>query len=140
MSPRSASCHFQLDEEANLSHSNVCVVQTEPSITRVLLVDVECLLCARAAGVLTSDRWPPTTSVEFRRAGSSTTEIIADWWHLRCSVCGGNTVANEITAQRVRTEDPVEWPQYARRGRPPAWLVNQRRAELLAMTTAHEDT
>jgi hypothetical protein len=102
----------------------------------VFVADIECLLCARAIGVVIADHWPPDAAVQFQPAGSSATTTI-DSRRLRCTSCGGNTVACEIVRRRMRKEGPIDWrSEQPRRGRPPKWLVDERRAELAALHEA----
>ncbi len=48
---------------------------------------------------------------------------------LRCSQCGGQPVLDSIDTHRLEPQLPR---QHVRRGRPPRWLVEQRRLERIA--------
>lgn len=75
------------------------------------LTDLVCTLCSRAVGTVGFDR--PMASI----------------WvapQLRCSHCGGQFMAGETVRKVVYTSVPLEQP---RRGRPPRWLVEQRRVD-----------
>jgi hypothetical protein len=95
--------------------------------TRVT-IELVCLLCSREIGVLESDAWPPYGTVLLRQTGVANRPI-ADWRRLRCATCGGAAMPDEITHRIVRIEAPIDWlAERPRRGRPPARLVEQRRA------------
>ena len=66
---------------------------------RHVVAEVTCLLCARLVGTVIADRWPPGGPVRFQPAGASSAHILAAWWRLRCSVCGGNTAASEFLSR-----------------------------------------
>jgi hypothetical protein len=54
---------------------------------------------------------------------------VSDWRRLRCASCGGNSYPEEVRTARVYP--PVRWDDddRPRRGRPPKWLVEARKAE-----------
>lgn len=96
-----------------------------PSSQQVIVADIECLLCARPIGTAKADHWPPSGPVLFRAVGSSTFSSVPTW-SLRCAICGGNTVATELTIRRVRIEPPFDWlAERPRRGRPPTSLAQR---------------
>jgi hypothetical protein len=100
---------------------------TSPPIT-LFLVDLECLQCGRLAGTFKSRNWPSRGTVEFHPAGQRHSVAVTNWSQLRCDVCGGNVYADEVKTTRLYPQlsrDDLDLP---RRGRPPAWLVAQRRA------------
>jgi hypothetical protein len=101
-----------------------------PSASRpvvVFHVELACLLCGRALGALQIRRWPSRGPATFRPIGPSPACQLADWCRLRCLVCGGNIFPDEVEA--VRVYPPVQWEdERPRRGRPPKWLSEQRRA------------
>ena len=90
--------------------------------------DLRCLLCARVLGSVEADHTRPAAPVLFRPAGQARGHHIADWRLLRCE-CGGNTYPDELTT--VRVYPPVRWDddEHPRRGRPPKWLAEARKAE-----------
>jgi hypothetical protein len=60
---------------------------------------------------------------------------IADWRALRCSRCGGALYTETVEAV-IRHEDPDDSQREApRRGRPPKWLVEERRRQREAADT-----
>ncbi len=100
-----------------------------PVIMKVAIAEITCLLCARTMGTATSECWPPRGLVWFQAAGSRTVCRIAAWWRLGCPDCGGNSAVSDLVVRTVRLAPPVDWRgERPRRGRPPAWLVAQRRA------------
>ena len=110
------------------------------TIRRVMVAEITCLLCARTIGTATADTWPPASPVLFQPIGSRTVRVVAAWWRVRCPDCGGNTVVSELVARTVRCESPADWSaERPRRGRPPNWLVAQRRAAT-ALDEAFADT
>jgi DNA-directed RNA polymerase subunit RPC12/RpoP len=75
------------------------------------LVELVCTLCSRQVGTAVVDQ--PQAPIRVPR-------------QLRCSHCGGQPVAGEAVRQVVYPSVPRE---PARRGRPPRWLLDQRRLE-----------
>jgi hypothetical protein len=97
---------------------------------RVFVAEITCLLCGREAGTAMADRWPPTGPILFQPPDAQTPTVVRAWWRLRCAACGGNTAADELTTRSVRLEPVIDWREVRpRRGRPPKWLVEQRRAD-----------
>jgi hypothetical protein len=102
---------------------------TVPVRRRVFVAEIGCLLCGREAGVAVSQHWPPAGPILLQAPGAQTTTLVRAGWRLRCGVCGGNTAANEVRTRTVRLEPAIDWREVRpRRGRPPKWLVEQRRA------------
>ena len=94
------------------------------------MVDPRCLACGRDTGVLESRAWPWAGPVLLRPSDGHVTMTVCDWSRLRCAVGNGNVYADEIRIRRVYpalSPDDLEVP---RRGRPPKWLVAQRRAAI----------
>jgi hypothetical protein len=54
---------------------------------------------------------------------------VADWRQLRCGRCGGALFAESIEAILKPDTDDELRREIPRRGRPPKWLVEQRRRE-----------
>ena len=90
-----------------------------------MLVELRCYLCANTIGVLETDHWPTFGPALLRTASETPAARIADWRRVRCARCGGNVYPDEISTANVYPQVPWEQP---RRGRPPKWLVEQRRA------------
>ena len=88
----------------------------EPVIRTFVLADLKCYLCGTLAGSLERERQRGVTSV-----GAWDTS------RFRCPRCGGSVYVDQIEIVDRRVE-PVEWEDEGpRRGRPPKWLVEQRR-------------
>jgi len=65
--------------------------------------------------------------VAIQRSGRSGTIGIFDTSRLRCPRCGGSVYVDSVEFVDRRVE-PIEWEDDGpRRGRPPKWLVEQRR-------------
>jgi hypothetical protein len=64
----------------------------------------------------------------FQPSDGSPAITISDWARLRCAVYGGNVYEDGV--QTLRTYPSLSWEddESHRRGRPPKWLVSQRRA------------
>jgi DNA-directed RNA polymerase subunit RPC12/RpoP len=99
----------------------------QPQIRTFLLVDLKCYLCGAAVGSIERERGStgPTVSIQSgERVG------MIDAWEtsrLRCPRCGGSVYVDQVEIVDRRVE-PVEWEDEGpRRGRPPKWLVEQRR-------------
>lgn len=95
--------------------------------TILFLVDLRCLQCGRTAGTLETSQWPWSGPATLRVAPHETVQV-ADWTRLRCGRCGGNVYSDEVTT--TRRYPRVSWDDLdkPRRGRPPGWLVAQRKA------------
>jgi hypothetical protein len=96
------------------------------SVVRIS-AELTCLLCGRPQGTLESGTWPPKGRATLRPVlGCRGVRLQSG--RLYCVTCGGQVVATEVTSQRVWLDVPVEWKaERPRRGRPPKWLVAQRR-------------
>ncbi|MCA1648570.1 MAG: hypothetical protein LC797_24945 [Chloroflexi bacterium] len=91
------------------------------------LAELQCFMCGNLAGSIESDRKPLPPSVTWHPANGDQPQRLADWRQLRCGRCGGALFAESVEAV-VRYDDPQGSPrQVPRRGRPPKWLVEQRR-------------
>ena len=75
------------------------------------LTELACMLCSRLVATVVTGQ--PKASILVPR-------------QLRCRHCGGQTLACETVRQVVYPSVPLEQP---RRGRPPRWLVEQRRQQ-----------
>ncbi len=93
------------------------------------LAELQCFLCGSSAGSIETDRkplppygiWHPPTGARAQR--------VADWRQLRCPRCGGALFAESIDAIVRHDENEELRREVPRRGRPPKWLVEQRRRE-----------
>ena len=93
------------------------------------VAELQCFLCGSSAGSIESNRKPlPPYGIWHPPAGGRALRV-ADWRQIRCSRCGGALFAESIDAVQ-RQDDREELRREApRRGRPPKWLVEQRRRE-----------
>jgi hypothetical protein len=91
------------------------------------LAELQCFLCGSLAGSIESDRKPLPAYGVWHPAGGGRAERVADWRQLRCNRCGGALLAESIEAV-IRNDDSEELRrEIPRRGRPPKWLVEERR-------------
>ncbi len=112
------------------SSSATPAAHTQPILQVSYVGDLVCHLCGRPAGVVQSDRQPMPSAVRFTAIGSDHSVTVLDWRRLRCSTCGGTLLLDDVEEIRRRVE-PVNVfeEERPRRGRPPKWLVEQRRRE-----------
>src|ERR1700738_6934 len=99
----------------------------QPSIRTFVLADLKCYMCGATAGSIERERGSSTPRVAIERAGS--VRSMGSWGtsRLRCPRCGASLYADQVESVARRTE-PLEWEDEGpRRGRPPKWLVEQRR-------------
>ena len=90
------------------------------------VAELQCFLCGVVAGTIESDRKPLPPNGVFRPVGAQP-RLVPDWRQLRCQRCGGALYAEGIeTVVRRDPEDELRREE-PRRGRPPRWLVEQRR-------------
>lgn len=100
---------------------------TQPIIRTFVLADLKCYMCGATAGSIQRERGDASSRVAIERGGKL--GIIGAWEasRLRCPRCGGSVYIDQVEIVDRRTE-PVEWDDEGpRRGRPPKWLVEQRR-------------
>jgi DNA-directed RNA polymerase subunit RPC12/RpoP len=99
----------------------------QPTIRTFVLADLKCYMCGATAGSIERERGSKLPTVAIQR-GERVGEIIA--WEasrLRCPRCGGSVYVDQVEIVDRRIE-PLEWEDEGpRRGRPPKWLVEQRR-------------
>jgi hypothetical protein len=84
-------------------------------------------MCGATAGSLEVERGSAKQTVALERGGL--VGMIGAWQtsRLRCPRCGGSVYVDQVEIVDRRTE-PLEWEDEGpRRGRPPKWLVEQRR-------------
>ena len=98
----------------------------KPQRRTFFVADLKCYMCGATAG-----------SIE-RERESNTPDILYSG-RVRCPRCGGSVYVDQVEIVERRIE-PIEWEDEGpRRGRPPKWLVEQRRRkrerELTAQVT-----
>jgi hypothetical protein len=93
------------------------------------LAELQCFLCGSLAGTIETDRKPLPPYGIWHPVGDGKPARVADWRQLRCNRCGGALYAESIEAV-VRHDDADELRrEVPRRGRPPKWLVEERRKQ-----------
>jgi hypothetical protein len=92
----------------------------------VYLAELQCFLCGSLVGQIESDRKPLPPYGIWRPAQGSA-QRVADWRSLRCNRCGGALYAESVEAVARPAEDDELRREAPRRGRPPKWLVEERR-------------
>ncbi len=99
----------------------------QPMIRTFVLADLKCLMCGATAGSIERERVSPTPNLAVERAGNVRSLVGWETARLRCQRCGGSVYVDQVEIVDRRTE-PLEWEDEGpRRGRPPKWLVVQRR-------------
>jgi hypothetical protein len=96
-------------------------------IRTFVLADLKCYLCGATAGSIERERGSSDVTVALSRENHI--GLIGSWEtsRLRCPRCGGSVYVDQVEIVDRRTE-PIEWEDEGpRRGRPPKWLVEQRR-------------
>ena len=91
--------------------------------------ELQCFLCGSSAGAIETDRKPLPPHGVWHPAGGGRPRRVADWRQLRCPRCGGALFAESIEAVVRQEENDDLRREVPRRGRPPKWLVEQRRRE-----------
>jgi hypothetical protein len=107
-----------------------------PTIRTFVLADLKCYLCGASAGSIERERATTSTQVALERSG--VVGLIGAWEtsRLRCPRCGGSVYVDQVEIVDRRYE-PVDWEDEGpRRGRPPKWLVEQRRRKREAAQAA----
>jgi hypothetical protein len=99
----------------------------QPIIRTFVLADLKCYMCGAPAGSIQRERGDATPRVAIERGGKIGLIDASQTSRLRCPRCGGSVYIDQIEIVDRRTE-PLEWEDEGpRRGRPPKWLVEQRR-------------
>ena len=113
------------DGGTNATHDASGMVPTRVATGRgrraLYMVEVICLMCSRAVGVLISLCLSLPAATPFRGQDGAIQPAVA-WRRPRCSTCGGNTYQGDISLHWVY--GPVDWlSDRPRRGRPPKRLT-----------------
>ena len=100
----------------------------EPNPGRLAyLAELQCFMCGSLAGSIESDRKPLPPYGIWHPAAGGPAQRVADWRQLRCGRCGGALFTESVEAV-VRHDDTAgSGREVPRRGRPPKWLVEERR-------------
>jgi hypothetical protein len=100
-------------------------VRRIPRIT----VEFGCLMCSRDFGILVCTSLPVYGTITIQQPGGFHVDIdVGQLRFLRCPTCRGSVLPTEIIREEVRVERPINWSEERpKRGRPPKWLVEQRR-------------
>jgi DNA-directed RNA polymerase subunit RPC12/RpoP len=99
----------------------------QPIIRTYVLADLKCYMCGAAAGSIERERGSTIPTVAIERGGQLGRIRASETSRLRCPRCGGSVYVDQVEIVDRRIE-PVEWEDEGpRRGRPPKWLVEQRR-------------
>ena len=109
---------------------NPAATLAQPTLVTYLVGELVCHLCGTTAGTIQSEQQPLPRTVKFTAAGSDKQVVVLDWRRLRCARCGGGLFVEDLDTVRQRIEPKNIWDdERPRRGRPPKWLVEQRRRE-----------
>ena len=93
-----------------------------------MLAELKCYLCGTSAGSLERERDNRGAEMTFKPAGARRASQVTELARLRCPRCGGGVYVDSVEIVDRRIE-PLDWDEddTPRRGRPPRWLVEQRR-------------
>ena len=94
-----------------------------------IMVEFGCLMCSRDFGILVCTSLTVCGTIVIQQPGDFRMEIAVDQLRfLRCPTCRGSILPTEIIREEVRVERRIDWSEERpKRGRPPKWLVEQRR-------------
>ena len=88
----------------------------QPIVRTFVLAELKCYLCGASAGSFEHEQGDMSGFLAVQKAS-----------RVRCARCGGSIYIDQIDTVERRFE-PLEWDDEGpRRGRPPKWLVEQRR-------------
>lgn len=110
------------------SHRNLAAEDGTSGRT-VYMAELQCFLCGTFAGTFESDRKPLPPRGTWHPVDGGRTQQVGDWRQLRCNRCGGALYAESVEVMIRREEEDELRREVPRRGRPPKWLVEQRRRE-----------
>jgi hypothetical protein len=91
------------------------------------VAELQCFLCGSLAGSIESDRKPLPAHCLWRPADGGPPVVVADWRQMRCNRCGGALFAESVEEVIQHDESEELRREVPRRGRPPKWLVEERR-------------
>ena len=111
------------------SHRHANLAAEDGTDRTVYMAELQCFLCGTFAGTFESDRKPLPPSGMWHPVGRGRALRIGDWRQLRCGRCGGALYAETVEVMIKRDEEDELRREVPRRGRPPKWLVEQRRRE-----------
>jgi hypothetical protein len=98
-----------------------------PTVRTFVLADLKCYMCGAAVGSIERERGSTQPTVAIERGGKLGMIVAWEASRLRCQRCGGSVYVDQVEIVDRRVE-PIEWEDEGpRRGRPPKWLVEQRR-------------
>jgi len=89
--------------------------------------ELQCFLCGSLAGAIESDRKPLPANGVWHPADGGGSVAVTDWRQMRCNRCGGALFAESVDAVVHHDESEELRREVPRRGRPPKWLVEERR-------------
>ena len=92
------------------------------------VAELQCFLCGSFAGTIESNRKPLPPSGVWRPVAGPP-QRVADWRALRCPRCGGALYAESVEAVVRNPAEEDLRREAPRRGRPPKWLVEERRRQ-----------
>lgn len=93
------------------------------------VAEMQCFLCGTLAGTMEADRKPLPPYGIWRAANGGQPQRVADWRQMRCGRCGGALLAESVEAVVRHDQNEQLRREVPRRGRPPKWLVEQRRLD-----------
>ena len=93
------------------------------------VAEMQCFLCGTPAGLFETNRKPLPPFGIWHPAGGGPAQRVADWRKLRCGRCGGALFTESVEAIARPSETDELHREVPRRGRPPKWLVEERRRE-----------
>jgi hypothetical protein len=104
------------------------------AIVRYREAEVKCLHCGRTAGVLRQRHEVPGSPATFQDGRGGAPQAIKSLTSLRCVRCGGSVYTDEYEVRYIYPKlGDADRP---RRGRPPKWLVELRRANEAVLESA----
>jgi hypothetical protein len=99
------------------------------------VAELQCFMCGSLAGSIESDRKPLPAYGIWHPAGGGASQRVGDWRQLRCGRCGGALFAESVEAVVRHDDEGGSRREAPRRGRPPKWLVEERRRQRDAAET-----